>query len=84
MQNPQITFAIPGVHTVTLVVTNSAGSNTSTMQITVNAPPTAAFTSSVNNLIVDFTNQSTNANAYEWDFGDGNTSMDENPQHEYT
>ena len=84
LQNPQITFATPGVHTVTLVASNSAGSSTSTMQITVNAPPEVAFTSSVNDLIVDFDNQTIGANSYLWDFGDGNTNTDEDPQHEYT
>jgi gliding motility-associated-like protein len=32
---------------------------------------------------VCFTNQSTNATTYFWDFGDGNTSNLENPTHEY-
>lgn len=32
---------------------------------------------------VSFTNQSTNATTYFWDFGDGNTSTLENPTHEY-
>lgn len=33
--------------------------------------------------IVSFTNQSTNADSYLWDFGDGNQSMEVNAQHEY-
>ena len=33
---------------------------------------------------VDFSNASINADAYEWDFGDGNSSIDENPVHTYT
>jgi gliding motility-associated-like protein len=33
---------------------------------------------------VDFTNLSTNATSYLWNFGDGTTSTDTNPQHTYT
>ena len=33
---------------------------------------------------VHFTNQSTNANQFLWDFGDGTTSSDMNPDHTYT
>lgn len=31
-----------------------------------------------------FTNNSTNADQYFWDFGDGSTSTDTNPWHDYT
>ena len=33
--------------------------------------------------VISFTNQSANADAYLWDFGDGTTSADANPIHEY-
>ncbi|WP_317127697.1 PKD domain-containing protein [Marinoscillum furvescens] len=33
---------------------------------------------------VTFTNSSRNATSYTWDFGDGNTSTDENPVHTYS
>ena len=32
---------------------------------------------------IQFTNNSTNASTYMWDFGDGNTSEDINPEHAY-
>ncbi len=35
-------------------------------------------------LTVSFKNLSTNADSYLWDFGDGSTSADANPQHTYT
>jgi len=46
--------------------------------------PTADFTFSVTDLTVDFTNTSTNADSYSWDFGDGvGTSTEENPSYTY-
>lgn len=50
--------------------------------------PTANFTSSGGNCIVPctitFTNTSSNAISYSWDFGDGNTSTLESPSNNYT
>lgn len=53
-QSPSHVYATPGTYTVTLTVTNSAGTNTSTLTnyITVNALPTVTITSSaVNNVV---------------------------------
>lgn len=46
--------------------------------------PTAAFTYSVEGLTATFTFTGSDANAYTWDFGDGETSMEANPVHTYT
>lgn len=35
-------------------------------------------------LTIKFTNSSTNATTYTWDFGDGATSTDKDPSHDYT
>ncbi|MBI1287692.1 MAG: PKD domain-containing protein [Flavobacteriales bacterium] len=52
-----------------------------------NSPPTANFASSIQvtcNGEVSFTDQSINgATSWMWDFGDGNTSTDQNPSHTY-
>lgn len=53
------------------------------------APPVAEFsaspTSVIVSLIVDFTDLSTNfPTSWEWDFGDGNGSLLQNPQHTYS
>jgi PKD repeat protein len=47
------------------------------------AQPAADFSASTNGLEVTFTNSSKNSTTYSWDFGDGNTSTDENPVHTY-
>ena len=50
------------------------------------ADPFASFQYEVsedNALKVTFTNTSENAESYKWDFGDGETSEEENPVHEY-
>ncbi len=49
-------------------------------------PPSVGFSSTqstTNFLEYSFTNASTNAVSYLWDFGDGNTSMEESPTHVY-
>ncbi|MEA1873681.1 MAG: C25 family cysteine peptidase, partial [Bacteroidota bacterium] len=50
-------------------------------------PPTAGFSASPTSTcdgIVQFTDASLNADTWAWDFGDGNTSTDQNPLHTYT
>ena len=50
-----------------------------------NAPPIANFEANQSCGKVAFTNNSTNfITKYLWDFGDGNTSSEANPNHEYT
>jgi Zn-dependent metalloprotease len=51
---------------------------------TVNAVPVASFTQVINGMSVDFTSTSQNAVSYYWDFGDSQTSTQQNPTHIYT
>ncbi len=51
--------------------------------IVVQPSPNAAFTYTVSGNTVNFTNTSTGANAYHWNFGDGVTSAEINPSHTY-
>src|SRR5207249_3535090 len=52
-----------------------------------NQPPTAAFTSSCSGLTCSFTDQSTDPDGsvtnWNWNFGDGGTSIARNPSHPY-
>lgn len=45
--------------------------------------PQASFLSSKNNLEVSFTNTSNESKSWQWDFGDGQMSYEENPEHTY-
>ncbi len=84
-QNPIVVYENQGSFDVTLEVSNSAGSNASSMSeaVIVNIAPSAAFNNSVSGMTVSFSNQSDNGSTYSWDFGDGNSSQDENPTHTY-
>lgn len=86
-QNPVITFFDPGIFDVTLTVGNSAGENTLVMEnhIAVLEAPNAAFevVYDLGENQVIFENNSSSADAYSWDFGDGNMSTAEQPTHTY-
>lgn len=84
-RNPIITYKVYGVFDVTLRATNPYGSNTLTQTrlIYANSKPVASFTKVIIDKFVYFTNTSQYGGTYEWDFGDGESSNDDNPIHEY-
>lgn len=84
-QNPTVVYPTSGTFPVTLKVSNEAGQNTVTEQdfIYIRTLPTAQFDVTQNGNRVTLINQSTNADGYFWSFGDGFTSMFENPTHDY-
>ncbi len=57
--------------------------NSDTLTINVENSPVSGFYYATNFLDVTFTDNSVNATSYYWDFGDGNTSTDQNPVHTY-
>jgi len=76
------------IYTVQLIVGTGTGcSDTTTTLITVSPPVHAQFSHNAMPgcapFDVDFTNQSTAANSYEWNFGDGTTSTLVSPSHQY-
>lgn len=88
--SPTHIYNSPGTYTITLTAEDPASCNLSdvtTFTVTVSQKPTAAFSftpvTPVENVLTEFTNHSIGAIAYSWDFGDGDTSNQENPRHVY-
>lgn len=90
LQNPTYIFPEPGYHSVFLTVTSGFGcKDTITKDIRVYVLPEPEFTHNDTCFEdnVSFINLSTIAEGsidqYDWDFGDGNSSTDINPVHNY-
>lgn len=84
LENPTVNYAAPGSYDVCLVAANDCDTDTFCVTITVTCPvPSVAFSYTPNNLNVTFTNNTTNAVSWFWEFGDGNTSTLQDPQHTY-
>jgi PKD repeat protein len=82
-QNPSHTYANDGTYTVCVTATNSCGSDSSCQTVNVCQFPTPAFTFNTNGLSSSFTDGSSNPTSWLWDFGDGNTSTQQDPTHVY-
>jgi PKD repeat protein len=82
------TFSTPGTYIVALQATNECPSQANaTLTIIVNPIPTVDFTADVvsgcSGFVAKFTNKSTDANSFLWEFGDGKTSNERAPTHIY-
>ncbi|OFX69679.1 MAG: hypothetical protein A2X12_01180 [Bacteroidetes bacterium GWE2_29_8] len=81
------TYNTSGNFNINLEVSNGCGSKTTSMSINV-VSPEASFNVLNNTVILStpatFSNNSSNASAYLWNFDDGNTSTEYNPTHTYT
>ncbi|PCJ78967.1 MAG: hypothetical protein COA57_15885, partial [Flavobacteriales bacterium] len=90
--NPSVSYSTSGTYNVTLIATGVNSSDTISQSITVSVsqPPSAGFSASdtviyLPNATVSFTNSSSNASSYLWDFGDSTTTDTmQNPTHIYT
>jgi PKD repeat protein len=90
--NPTHSYDSSGTFDVTLEIEdNEGGVNSTTQSITVESPPTAAFTADPTNPSAGDTvnfDASTSTDdgtisAYNWDFGDGDSGTGVNPSHTY-
>jgi gliding motility-associated-like protein len=90
LQNPTATYTAAGIYTVTLSSVDVNGcSGTKTNTLLVSNSPTTLFSADTLvacswPLTVNFTDASIGAVNYYWDFGDGNSSILQNPSHTYT
>jgi PKD repeat protein len=89
--SPWVIFPSSGTYSVQLTATGPGGSDVITQNVTVTyvVPPIAAATPSSSTVTlpsasVSFTNSSSDATSYFWDFGDGNTSSLTNPSNSYS
>lgn len=85
LQNTVHDFPGPGVYTVMLIAGNASCSDTIYQQVILQEGPVADFAFSIDTCahVVNFINLSMNETGYLWNFGDGNTSTDSFPTHEY-
>jgi gliding motility-associated-like protein len=94
LQHPSHVYSAAGNYNVSLRVGNSSGCFTTVSRsqyVHINEGVHAAFTHSAPNsctppVDISFQNQSTGTGVlgYEWDFGDGGSSTQANPVHQYT
>ncbi len=80
----QRTITTDGTYWVT--VTSNGCQHSDTIQVTFKQYPAAGFTytQQSGSKTIDFTNTTSNATSYQWDFGDGFGSTQQNPTHTYT
>jgi PKD repeat protein len=88
LSNPYHSYAFNGNHTVTLIARDTTYNQCAdTFSLTIPqdiCSIIARFSYSRSGKTISMNNLSINANQWEWDFGDGFTSNDENPIHTFT
>lgn len=80
----EITVYESGTYNVSIEDWIGCESSSNSIQIVVDPLPTAAFSPNLNGFDIEFNNLSLDATDYEWNFGDGNTSIDFEPTYTYT
>jgi PKD repeat protein len=84
-QNPSHMYAAPGTYTVCLTSASPCTTNQVCQTINICFAPTATYASSTNQLNATFTDFSAGTvTSWSWDFGDSQTSTQQNPSHTYS
>jgi len=92
-QNPTHTYYAAGNYTVNLTATNGNGTDSKLLNITVLGKslkvfPVANFSTNVTSgyapLLIKFNDSSKNVTEWNWNFGDGTNSTQQNPTYTYT
>jgi PKD repeat protein len=86
LQNPLHTYHNTGTYTACLTIADSCGINTSCQQVDLYLPMSLdiIINQSINNdLLAQFTDKTLGTTYWNWSFGDGDTSSEQNPYHLY-
>ncbi len=88
LQDPTHIFTDPGTYNTSLIVTSTAGcSDTVEQEIVVDSLPSVNFTMAEDSIclgdMADFTGVGGNIGTWYWEFGDGGTSIEQNPSYLY-
>ena len=84
-QNPSHTYAAGGTYNVCLIVASACDADTVCKSVKICPMPIAGFTfTTADTAMASFTDASTNATSWAWNFDDGNSSTVQNPSHKYT
>ncbi|MEO9211032.1 MAG: PKD domain-containing protein, partial [Ginsengibacter sp.] len=87
--SPTKTFSALGNFTIKLITYFGDCKDSLSQSVVVMDKPKSSFTANdsiacKSPFVVDFTNTSTNAVTYSWDYGDGSSDVTKNPTHTYT
>ena len=84
-QHPEHIYSLAGNYTVKIIITDDLQNKDSVEKvITIHQLPVTGFTYSFNDSVtVNFSNNTTGAGEYYWQFGDDSTSTGVNPMHTY-